>query len=188
MIDNFELIKPFLNFSDDDYLYFLQIIKFRKDNPELETNHRSICDYYIKSLNHLNKVESDIKAICNATNSRATISINASSFTKAAKKLNSLVSIMNEEGKYREAKSKYASAVANSKVTNYWVLDVDDKETFIDEDFLYNLSPEGDKIIAKFPSKKGYHLVTTKFNSKLFNEKYPLIEIKKNNFTNLFIP
>lgn len=34
MVDNYELLKPFMVFDDPEKFYFLQVIKRRKDNPE----------------------------------------------------------------------------------------------------------------------------------------------------------
>lgn len=44
------------------------------------------------------------------------------------------------------------------------------------------------KIYARIPTKNGYHIITKPFNLKQFREKYPDIDVHKNNPTILYIP
>ncbi len=57
MIDNIELIKPLLNFSEPGDFYMLLVLKRKKDQPEGERdNHqsvRTIKTYCIESIEHL---------------------------------------------------------------------------------------------------------------------------------------
>ena len=55
-------------------------------------------------------------------------------------------------------------------------------------EFINNIQPEGDKYMTTIPSKSGYHIISKAFNLKFFKDKYPDIEVHKNNPTNLFIP
>jgi len=55
MVDNFELLKPFMTFEDNSKFYFLQVIKRRKDNPELTGNNKVISNYQIYSLEDYHK-------------------------------------------------------------------------------------------------------------------------------------
>ena len=45
MIDNFKLIGPLLEFSNDDIYYHLQILRRGKDHPELPAANRVIKSY-----------------------------------------------------------------------------------------------------------------------------------------------
>jgi len=38
------------------------------------------------------------------------------------------------------------------------------------------------------PTKNGYHLITRSFNMKVFSEKYPNIDVHKDNMTILYCP
>jgi len=55
MIDNLDKIKPLLNFESEDDFYYLQILQRKKENPELGSNSRVIKNYYIKSVEELEK-------------------------------------------------------------------------------------------------------------------------------------
>jgi len=49
------------------------------------------------------------------------------------------------------------------------------------------IEPLGNKILAIIETKNGYHLITKPFNSQTFGEKYPEIEIHRNNPTILYV-
>ena len=71
------------------------------------------------------------------------------------------------------------------------ILDIDTKES-VDVNLVieatHYIEPIGTKCIALIETKNGYHLITKPFNSKVFGEKYPEIEIHKNNPTILYVP
>ena len=43
------------------------------------------------------------------------------------------------------------------------------------------------KYITNIPTKSGWHIITTPFNLQQFKEKYPDIDVHKNNPTILYI-
>ena len=78
IVDNFNLFKKIINPYNDDEFYFIQILIRGKDgHTEQGANgsnkNRLIKFYTIKSAEHLEKVENEIKSICNAVNARAYI-------------------------------------------------------------------------------------------------------------------
>jgi len=58
----------------------------------------------------------------------------------------------------------------------------------------FNVSHKGSiaiynsKIYTQIPTKNGYHIITKPFNLKQFKDKYPDIDVHKNNPTILYIP
>ena len=68
MINNLELIKPLLNFSEQGDFYMLYVFKRKKDQPDGERdNHqsvRTIKTYCIESIDHLERRYSEIKELC----------------------------------------------------------------------------------------------------------------------------
>lgn len=60
MIDNIELILPFLKFESKDDFYYLQILQRKKENPQLGSNSRVIKNYYISSQ-EFNKIYPEIE-------------------------------------------------------------------------------------------------------------------------------
>ena len=55
MIHNIEIIKPLLRFSSEDDFYHLQILKRKKEHPELGSNSYVVKTYYVSSLDYLEK-------------------------------------------------------------------------------------------------------------------------------------
>ena len=81
MVDNFALIRNFMKFEDPDQFYFLQIIQRKKDGPGpngsvLGTNNtsRSIKTYCITSKEMLDRIEIEVKHLCEYFNARAYLS------------------------------------------------------------------------------------------------------------------
>lgn len=96
--------------------------------------------------------------------------------------------------------------VHNGVDDKIWLLDVDDLDPssiifnmFDDPEarrysalvhFINNAQPvvNKNKVICTIPSKSGYHLITTGFDTREFNKEFPDVCIHKNNPTNLYIP
>ena len=178
VIDNFELIKPLLEFEqEDDEYYVIFILKRRKDNPEMKDNLKIIKEYYISSVDYLESKKEEIIKLCEIFNARAVINLNKKSYKNTAFML-------------LEKLSFSLSKIIGPK---RWILDIDEKlsEERIQQfcTFIHGLRPEGKKEIALLPSKNGWHLITTPFDLKTFNEQETFnFEIKKDNPTNLYIP
>jgi hypothetical protein len=56
-IDNFEIIKQLLNFTDPKTMYIIQIIQRKKDLPELNKSSKMIHCYYIRSMQQFDEVK-----------------------------------------------------------------------------------------------------------------------------------
>ena len=79
MINNLEIIKPLLNFSEQGDFYMLYVFKRKKDQPDGERdNHqsvRTIKTYCIESIDHLERRYSEIKELCEMFKARAYIHV-----------------------------------------------------------------------------------------------------------------
>ena len=127
MQNNFQQISNLLQFRSDDDFYHLQIIKRKNDHPEIGSNSLVIKTYYIKSEDHLAKVESEIIALCDLHGERACINLNRRSFEKMAfhtlKKVTD--QIMNKDFKsVRKAYESVCGAYANES-NKKWIIDID---------------------------------------------------------------
>jgi len=202
MVNNFDLIKNNLTFENDDEFFHTQIICRSKDNESQSKNHIKIKDYYIDSLKKLNKLKPEIIKICDVLNARAYINLNKRSYKKIALQTLKTISesLVNEQ--YKSIKSCYSTTCGRYSSTNK-----EDKRWLVDIDGLYgskinlfkewieelikdinNSEPIGKKDIFINPTKNGIHLITKPFDLRKFKEKYPFIEIHKNNPTILYIP
>ena len=78
MVDNFGRIRPLLRFDNEGDCYYVQLLRRAADDPKPNgspdpkyhgnMHSRSIKDYFIRSLDHLNDVEDEIKQLCTMFN------------------------------------------------------------------------------------------------------------------------
>lgn len=203
MINNIELIKPLLNFVNKDDFYYLQILQRKKDpNPiglptGSNNNARTIKNYYINNLEYLDKKMPEIIALCDLFNARASIRLNKRSYRKVAFRTLQKVSGILANGEYSHLKTAYSKACGlghNAGNNKTWIVDLDESYQLEKEylnklqDDINDFQPEGNKIIAIIPSKSGIHLITKPFNIKQLQEKSYMMDIHKDNPTNLYIP
>ena len=198
MVDNFDVIAPLLDFSDDNYFYFVQILQRKKDNkPGLingaNNNSRLIKAYYINSLEKYEFYKTEIIEISKLFNARAGIDLNRKHYEKMClqhvKKI--VDQILNSE--FRKAHKAYNHVLGsfNHEKNKRWILDIDDINMDTTEmmHFInHECQPLGDKYVATIPSKNGYHIIVKPFDLSRFGTSFPGIDIHKNNPTNLFIP
>ena len=202
MVNNINLIKPFLKFETFDDFYILTIIKRRKENPCLDKNHMEITHYFITSIKELEKVMPDVIAICTATNSRAYINLNSRSFEMTAMYLNKKIGniLVNKDFKFaRKAYISECNSHTNQK-DKTWIIDFDYTDGNCSSDDLYKFE-QAKELLFKLqkqtgttpmleiiPTKNGVHIITRPFNVKKFKDSYPLIDIHRDSPTLLFFP
>jgi hypothetical protein len=195
MIDNIELIKPLLNFSEPGDFYYCLILKRKKDQPEGERdNHqsvRTIKTYCVESIEHLEKKYDEIKQLCEMFNARAYIHVQKQNHRDVS--LNMMVALAQkiQDGNHKQ-QGLFDSVVGRLKTyEKRWVVDIDLKDRLFCEEvaeLINTLKPEGDKIKTAIPTKNGYHLITDRFDTKTFKERYPEIDVQKKNPSLLFLP
>lgn len=193
MIDNIQLILPFLKFESADDFYYLQILQRKKENPQLGSNSRVIKNYYISSQEYLLNHYDEIKQLCHQFNARASMRLNVRSYESVAFKTleNIANSMRNREYKFIKASYDRACGLGHNDKNKKWILDVDnvDEISPIMMSYIDNkCEPIGSKCLTIIKSKSGFHLITKPFNVDTFTKHYYNIEIHKDNPTNLYIP
>jgi hypothetical protein len=195
MTDNFDLIRKYLTFNSTDDFYFIQILKRRKDNPTLNTDVAVIREYFVDSLEYYDKKREDMIEQAIKNNARVTIRLNKRSYQKTALKM--LVDIANkiEQGQFKSVKTSFSSCSGkySADKDKTWLIDVDaeDLAKYNMTEVILDINgslPLGDKVICRINSKTGYHLLVKPFDLRTFSQKYPTLDMKKDNPTNLFIP
>lgn len=195
MINNIELIKPLLNFSQNGDFYMLYIFKRKKDQPEGEKdNHqsvRTIKTYCIESIDHLERRWDEIIQLCEMFKARAYIHIQKQNHFDVS--LNMMVALAQriQDGNHNQ-KGLFDSVVGQIKTQEKrWVVDIDiDSIEMVQHitRFINKLRPEGEKTEAVIPTKNGYHLITKRFDVMEFSKHFPTIDIQKKNPTLLYYP
>lgn len=194
MIDNIELILPFLKFESKDDFYYLQILQRKKENPQLGSNSRVIKNYYITSEQYLLDRYDEIKKLCEVFNARAMIRLNKRSFEKVGFKTmeNLAHTMMNREYSFLNKSYDRACGLGHNDSEKKWILDIDFidcTENTIEKALNFTVEHE---ILSKIKSKKGIHFITKPFRLDRFknycSNNSINIEIHKDNPTNLYIP
>lgn len=197
IIDNIDLVIPFMVFEDPNDFYYLQILQRKKENPQLGSNSRVIKNYYINSVEYLLSHYDEIKMLCEQFNARASLRLNRRNYENVAfKAMVNIANSMNNR-EYSFIKKSYDRAVGNGhaepKEQKTWILDWDGEflsiDRFVIESIIDKCQPliTGSKVKAYIPSKSGMHIITSPFDARLFREKFPDVEIHKDNPTNLYI-
>jgi len=199
-INNLNQIKELLIFDSEDVFYHLQIIKRKKEHPELGSNNSIIKTYYIQNIEYLEMKMPEIISLCDFHNARAGINLNKCSFEKLAFQMLKKVTdcILNKD--YITVRKSYESVCGqfSSDKDKKWIVDIDVKDldfcTKLEAE-LIKLEPFGQKVKALIETKNGYHLITSPFNVQKYNQMEVWLsgltekpEIHKNNPTILYCP
>lgn len=193
MTDNFNQIRGLLTFDSEDDFYFCQIIKRKKENPDVGSNSVLIKSFYIKSVEQLDKLREEMIVLATLNNARVCINLNRRSFERLAYQMLKKVTdiIINKD--FKSIKNAYDSVCgefSNEKVDKKWIVDIDEKGRRANEVLRYidRLEPVGSKLYAIIETKNGVHLITRPFNMAEFRRTYKDIDVHKNNPTIIYIP
>ena len=194
MIDNLELIKPLLNFDDEDDFYMLYVFKRKKDQTTDRANHqsvRTIRSYCIKSIEQLEERYEEIKMLCEVFKARAYMHVQKQSHKDVSLDMLVMLAERIKSGQHKQ-QGLFDSVVGQLKTNEKrWIVDIDTKDEIVREDiraFINMVRPEGYKCITEIPTKNGVHLITKRFDVMEFKKKYPNVDIQKKNPTLLYYP
>lgn len=195
MIDNIDVVKSLLNFSEPGDFYMLYVFKRKKDQPEGERdNHqsvRTIKTYCVDSIEHLDRRYDEIKQLCEMFKARAYIHVQKQNHRDVSLEMLSTLAQKIKNGAQNQ-KGLFDSVVGQIKTQEKrWIIDVDTKDKKFLRDItmdLMEIQPVGSKVETVIPTKNGFHLITQKFNVMEFKKKYPDVDIQKKNPTLLYYP
>jgi hypothetical protein len=200
-INNIELIKPLLNFSEPGDFYMLYVFKRKKDQPAGERdNHqsvRTIKTYCIESIDHLERRYDEIVQLCKMFKARAYIHVQKQNHSEVSLNMLADLAIRIKNGSHNQ-KGLFDSVVGQIKTNEKrWIVDIDTKDEIVVHRVAHiidAIKPTGEdsKIITCIPTKNGYHLITKRFDVMEFNKYMELQgnvpDIQKKNPTLLYYP
>ena len=199
MIDNLDLIKPLLHFTQPGDFYMLYVFKRKKDQPEGERdNHqsvRTIKSYCIESCDHLERRYEEIKQLCEVFKARAYIHVQKQNHYDVSLTMMVQLAQRIQDGNTRQ-KGLFDSVVGQLKTKEKrWIVDIDTKDEVVVHRIAHiidQLDPVGPKIEAVIPTPQGYHFITSKFDSTGFSKYVSLQgavpDVQKKNPTILYYP
>jgi hypothetical protein len=201
MINNIELIKPLLNFSEHGDFYMIYVFKRKKDQPEADRdNHqsvRTIKTYCIESIDHLDRRWDEIVQMCEMFKARAYIHVQKQNHFDVSLSMMVELAQRIQNGNHNQ-KGLFDSVVGQIKTQEKrWIVDVDTTSQHIQNmisNIIEMVKPnDGSKIITKIPTKNGIHLITKRFDVIEFNKQIKergeeMPDIQKKNPTLLYLP
>lgn len=191
MVNNFEFLKNVLHFDSYDRFYFIELLKRKKDNPDMSKSQKMIDFYEVSSLEEYDNLKDKIIQKCHYHNCRAYLSVNPRSRKKIALEMLRTISSRIADNDYN-VRNIYHSMLGKfmaSSIDKLWIVDIDYQEY----DVLRNVVTLIKKIKPEFtyysvPTINGFHLLCPPFNSKEFAKlcPYPEVSIHTNNSTLLY--
>jgi len=209
MVNNIKKIREMISFEDEFDFYFLQILKRRKDNPDLKRDMVVIANYHIDSFEQYDSLMPHIINLCDAENARAYFRVNRRNYKHLSYHMLKRVVDVIASGMVKSLKGSFDSVTGqyHSDKDKKWVVDADADvvggfEDIGDDVFddrhnprevqrvIHDLQKETkkDPLIYILPTKNGFHFITRPFNLKKFKERYPDITVHKDNPTILYCP
>ena len=201
-VDNFKLIRRFMNFESTDQFYFMQIIQRKKDGPGPNgivcgTNNkdRAIKSYCITSVEMLDRITLEVKYLCEYFNARAYFYPARRSFKQVAMKNMVLLANDISDGNYAHAKTAYWSACGSTEIEKFYLVDIDDDKCDVGRVIdihaeiglnVRSNTPIGQRVKLCVPTRNGSHLICAPFDVDAFKDKFPDIDVHKNSPTVLY--
>jgi len=192
-VNNSAKIGTMITFEKDDF-YFLQILKRRKDNPEMEKDMVVIKNYYVESMDQYIKLIPRIISLCQYENARAYFRLNKRNYKKIGLQMIRRVADHISSGNNKAIKTAFDSICGeyHSDTDKKWIVDIDSIDNNIN-DVLFELTnlqlqTEKEPMMEIIPTKNGVHVITRPFNLKKFRETFSGIDVHKDNPTILYCP
>lgn len=193
MVDNFDPIQKLFYFNEANNMFFhLQVLRRGKDHPELPAANKLIKSYLVRSREHLENLKEEVIFLCEHYKARAYINIAGKDFDKLNTLLLTKLANNIHQNNVVNPVHLLNSAVGELKSRRpSWIVDVDDlSEREEIKAYIGELTAEQTQywLHTELPTKSGVHLITIPFNLAKFKEKFPHVDVHKNNPTILYIP
>jgi len=195
MVNNFDKIKELISFDDEFDFYFVQIIKRRKDNPDLRRDMNIIANFYIESFEHYERLMPHIISMCDHENARAYFRINRRNYKHLSYHMLKRVVEVISSGMVKSLKGTFDTVAGqfHGDKDKKWIIDFDDDIPYHPAEVKHEIlrlqgETKKEPYFTAIPTKNGVHYITRPFNVKVFKEKFPGIDIHKDNPTILYCP
>ena len=201
MTNNFPQLESLLDFSEPNTFYFIQILKRRKENPDMSTGQAVLDNFYVYGPNDLNLIKEKIIDRCNKHNARAYVNLNRLDLERIALYTQKHIIDLIIQKQFKAVKNAYSTACGNhtSESTKRWVVDIDEDELHllpqireIIQSLHLQIPKSNYKIVAEIPTRSGVHIISEPFNMMLFSKEMEKLSTKitihKNSPTILFVP
>lgn len=207
LVDNFDVIKSYLRFDNDDFFYIISIIKRKKDpgNEEQKDPQKVKDSFTISSLEDYERVKQRIIDCCKRYNARAYFYLNRRSHRQIALQTLKLIADYIACEQYSAVKHAYHTACGQhskeESSTKKWIIDFDSKDEKVFNELCtkleeYQKNKDRPETIFKYygsiKTLNGYHFIVGPCDPRVFQQIFgdvPLNikeDIHKNNPTLLY--
>lgn len=194
MVDNFDLIRPMFYFNEANNMFFhCQIVQRAKDHKPNKVKEGAIKTYFIRSIEHFDRIKDEIILLCEHYGARAYINVTGKDFETMQK-----IMLMNLARNITENIVQNPRKILNSAAGELksrlprWIIDIDDKSVLDSVlQWFYDYFKVGKEFYLKatIPTVQGVHLIVIPFNLQLFHSTFPDIDVHKNSMgTLLYYP
>jgi hypothetical protein len=182
MNDNFTATGTlFVRQTEGEFVFQVQIIKRRKENPDMEVGAKILRRFYLYKEEDLYKFEAEIKELCRANNARAYIGTIGRKVRSVAFQMQRLLTTYIEQEDYKSARIAFDKAFGHKATAQvkrkFWVIDIDTKDVDVLNEVRMSVVKN---YIFRYETPNGFHILATPFNKMEFKSKFPEHEIKDN--------
>ena len=191
IVDNLELIKPILDYGEQEDFYFIQVMQRLKDIGDTTSRQTKVIkEYYVRNEEYLERKYAEIQKLAEFYHARVYINLNLIESRKLGfailKDLSVRLASDSNSSKYTNivAKGIAQCAVKDKR----WIVDIDDLSEYekIKQIIIESPPHYQDNILIELPTVNGKHLITTSFNPTEIYKHYPQDILRKNNPTLLY--
>lgn len=197
MINNFEIIKNHLIFPNERSFYFVQILKRKKENPEMKSYSLPVESFYIFSLEQFERVMPHIIEKCEQNRARAYIKMNTLDANSVGLEAISVLTQELRQGNWKSLSKAFNSACGicgkQDGTEKLYLVDIDEQDyskVVEVEEYINSLNPTDNKYKIKMivPTKNGWHLLSTGFDMQTFKQTYSNVDVHKDGIVLLYYP
>lgn len=188
-----------LKWDNEDAFYYIQILRRKKENPDARSV-KVIDNLYAHNKEYLWDKKKYVEEMCEYFNARAYIRLNRRSWRNVSLLSLEMLAKRIRSEQYQLTNSVFFKACGNTHIEDprLWVIDIDNPMSGYTPAFINQVCvsisklqldiTKNHKIIDTIQTPNGWHIITNPFNTKVFSEIYPTIDIHKDNPTILFSP
>lgn len=174
-VNNFDKLSSLLEFPNEDTFYWIQVLKRRKDNPEMQENSKICGTYWIFNKSELLDIKDELIYLSNIHNARVVLWVNPRNAKEINFKCAQLALEYYQSGQYKAVKHLTDSVCGKTRskvLDKRYIIDVDTK----DPEYL-NTIVETRRACVKdtsltletiIPTIHGYHIICTGFDKQEF--------------------
>ena len=197
MVDNFDLIRENLTFLNERSFYFVQILKRKKENPELGSYSIPVESFYVFSLDDFDRYKPHIIRLCEEHRARAYIKMNCLDIESVLLKQIADITQILRKKQWKGVASTFNSSCGEcgkqDGLNELYLIDLDGEYANRRDEIREYINKQepvdvSNKIRLEVPTKHGYHFLSVGFNLQRFKQAYPSIDVHKDGITLLYYP